>query len=855
MVLQRGKPNPVWGQGAAAGAEVTVELLDPAKGRQVAAASARADARGHWRVKLPMGPEAITTPHTLKISSGNNFVALADVLVGDVWLCAGQSNLTHGVAHNANTDASKPWSHKSNIGWVLPDPKPAVDSGIRHFGLEKKAPADFDTPRDEFLNERDGDPYVENVWKRAEPEIAGEFTAIGFYFARAWREAKLRAGENVPVGLVRVGWGGTVTETWMSKESLLSRPDFAAKRRELAGSGTTTERQRANRPSACFNTRVHPLAGLALHGVIWSQGESNSGQYALFHAELSVMIANWRELFENPQLPFVIMQTPSIPRSSKTGEAQVYPWLRVAQAAVARTMPNAYIVSTLPLGALSPTPSNTDLEIHCRTKHLIAPHAALVVRKNLDGEKILAEGPRVKEVTVKGNKIVAKFETDGAGLATDDKLPPRGFEIAGEDGVYQKPDTVGIDGDSVELASDKVPSPAAVRYGWSNQGHAISEKSAPEADEYPPTANMATRQVADIGVQLPMQPFRWETKRVGKIIAEENFTDAFDKSPWDANVFERTIGLRRLAGGEIERTRDIASECITYRFEKPVVDFSIVTKLSHKVPVLEPDPRRIYVSVSNDGKNWSLPLPPAMSWKPEGKASTYDVKGAPPRGLLDKKPTWLRVTIVGSAVTKAEQTRLVSVNVLTSTTREAAAYPWKNAVLNEGIREKAEVPAALEKSADKLPEIDAGRMKDAVYRAGKSDDLDNLSRANFAEGLARVTTGAFDGDAGRVMPMKVGETGILIYRVAGVSAVKLKIYHYGQKARETVKLSVSNDGKNWTAARLDYGKSESVSEKKGWFRSWAKSAAGAMDDARFARVEMEGGKATWLASLGEVVFE
>ncbi|MDR1789820.1 MAG: sialate O-acetylesterase [Opitutaceae bacterium] len=676
MVLQRGMENPVWGQGAAPNATVTASLRDASAA--LATASTRADSQGRWRLRLPIPNAPVASPLTLTIASDNASLTLADVLVGDVWLCAGQSNLTHAVAHNADTDTSRPYSHKSKTTWRLPDPNPALDSGIRHFGLERKIPANFNDPLDDFIPDLDNDPAVENTWKRATPETAGEFTAIGFYFARAWRAAKLRSGQNIPVGLLRVGWGGTRIESWLDARTLASRPDFAARRAELAGSGPTPEKLRSNRPSACFNSRVHPLAGLALRGVLWSQGESNSGTHALYRAELPALISSYRKLFQNPDLPFLILQTPSIPRSSRLGENQPYPWLREAQAETARSTPRVFLVSTLPLGSTQPSPNNTDAEIHCRTKHLIAPFAALAARAGIDGENIPAQGPRFLSATFSANAVTATFDTSGAGLATSDNLPPRGFEIADASGRWLKPASVTLGENTVTLSAPGLPDPAGLRYGWSNQGHALSEKSAPDADEYPPTANLSSRLPADTGDRLPMQPFRFETKTIGATFDAPALDDRFDRSPWDAALHSRTLGLRRATDGTVERTRAIATEHLSYRSARPITGFTLHAILAHKNPVATPDPSRLYVSVSNDGENWTLPVPLVLSTNATAKTTVHATTCRPPAGLLANAPTWLRVTLNGSAITTETQTRLARVELRTGTPVEAFPWPTQN---------------------------------------------------------------------------------------------------------------------------------------------------------------------------------
>ncbi|MBC8040090.1 MAG: sialate O-acetylesterase, partial [Opitutaceae bacterium] len=306
-VLQREKPIPVWGT-ADAGEKVSVTF-----GGQTVATTA--DAAGKWRVDLPAQP-ANATPADLVIA-GKNTVTLANVVVGEVWLASGQSNME--------------WSINNTFDKAIDVPASAKFPLIRHIKIKKTV---ADSPASTAAIDR-------NTWEVAGPATTGNFSAVGYYFAKDLYELL-----NVPVGIIGSNWGGTPVESWISAEAYQSVPAEAAKVTERwtkvladypankakfeADFATWKEEQAAakaanqpftkrapnapqgpghpNTPMGLNNAMIAPLVPYALRGAIWYQGESNAGRASEYRALFSAMITGWRSQFAQGDFPFYWVQ-------------------------------------------------------------------------------------------------------------------------------------------------------------------------------------------------------------------------------------------------------------------------------------------------------------------------------------------------------------------------------------------------------------------------------------------------------------------------------------------------------------------------------------------------------------------
>lgn len=449
-VLQRDKPIPVWGK-ADAGEKVSVTFA----GKTV---STTADAAGKWRVDLP-AQAASATPADLVIK-GNNTVTLANVVVGEVWIASGQSNME--------------WSVNNTFDKVIDVAASARNPLIRHIKIKKSV---ADAPADTVAIDR-------NTWEVASPGTTANFSAVGYYFAKDIYEIT-----GVPVGIIGSNWGGTQIEPWISAETLASNPAFAvvaerwaktvadyparlekypadlaaweAERDAAKAAGKPFTKRAPNkpgepsqspqRPSTLNNAMIHPLLPYAIRGAIWYQGESNAGRANEYNALLSALIADWRAQFGQGDFPFYWVQLANFQNPEGTGWA----FLREAQTKTL-SVPHTGQAVIIDIGDRR--------DIHPRNKKDVGRRLARLALKRDYGFDIIDTGPTFEKAEREGAGFRVSFEKSASGLnAPLNELS--GFELAGEDKVF-KPATAVIEGQTVLVTSAEVPEPVAVRYAW-----------------------------------------------------------------------------------------------------------------------------------------------------------------------------------------------------------------------------------------------------------------------------------------------------------------------------------------------------------------------------------------------------
>lgn len=480
MVLQREMKVPVWGT-ADDGEEVTVTF-------QGQTLTTKAEG-GKWRVNLePL--KASKDPATLTVS-GKNKVEFQNVLVGEVWVCSGQSNMEWSLL---NTDNSEEVISAS------------TNPMIRLFVVQHQI---SETPAE--------DVKAQWQWVQAMPDSVRYFTAVGYFFGR-----EIELTQDVPVGLIQSAWGGTPAEAWTPEASLEEIPEWAnkiknfygpiaAKRDEIAAKykQQVSDWQEASKkakaegkqapnypnapmapglsphwPSGLYNGMIYPIQPFAIRGVIWYQGESNAGDPIWYETLFPAMITSWRKTWGEGDFPFYFVQL--APFWAGNNEGTNYAGLRDSQR---RTL-------ELPNTAMAViTDTVTDVkDIHPRRKKDVGERLALAARQNVHGEKIAGTSPMFSGLTIDGNKAIVSFDTVGGGLeAKDGEL--KGFTIAGADKVFH-PATAVIEGDKVVVSSPAVAQPEAVRFGYKNV----------------PEVNLFTKE------GLPVSPFRSEKdyRRDGK---------------------------------------------------------------------------------------------------------------------------------------------------------------------------------------------------------------------------------------------------------------------------------------------------------------------------------------------------
>ena len=418
MVLQREQEVPIWGW-VDANAQVTVTLGDKS-------ATATADGSGKWLVKLPAMQAG--GPHTVRIESGDESKELKDVLVGEVWVCSGQSNMEWTVAKSDNPEQ---------------EIAAANHPQIRHIKIPRTPAA---TPQNNVES---------SGWTPATPETVAEFTAVGYYFARNLQEEL-----NVPVGIIGSNWGGTRIEPWTPPVGFKQVPalkDIAENLEqypEKRPDGTINQQT----PLALYNGMIHPLLPYAIRGAIWYQGEANVGEGMLYHEKMKALIEGWRSVWNRPDLPFLFVQL--APFRYRNADPQNLPRLWEAQQATL-SVPNTGMAVTVDIGNVE--------DIHPRNKQDVGKRLALWALATVYGrEGIVYSGPLYKSMKVDGNKVLIQFEHTGGGLVARDNQPLTNFQIAGEDRKFVDA-MARIDGDTVVVQSDEVSKPVAVRFAWDQE--------------------------------------------------------------------------------------------------------------------------------------------------------------------------------------------------------------------------------------------------------------------------------------------------------------------------------------------------------------------------------------------------
>ena len=451
MVLQRDLAVPIWGW-ADPGETVTVTIADQSR-------SATADKQGRWMVRLEK--LAAGGPHTLKVA-GSNTVAIEDVLVGEVWVCSGQSNMAMTVSRTVNAEKEIASSDYPQIRMFTSARTPAVE------------PASD----------------VQGSWAVCTPQTVGGFSATGFYFGR-----ELHNDLDVPIGLLHSSWGGTAVEAWTSlpaqQEISELQPVFDAwpavgkwnKRQAMAGyrekvaaweeraerlkeQGKKAPRKptvptdpalNQNRPANLFNGMINPLVPYGIRGAIWYQGERNAkGLAHLYQIQLPTLIADWRARWGQGDFPFLWAQLPNY-KTPQAAPVENDPWVTVQEAMFkSLSVPNTGMAINIDVGEAK--------DIHPKNKQAVGKRLAIWALAKTYGRSHVPSGPLYDDVRFEGSKAVLRFRHVGSGLtAQGGEL--RGFAVAGQDRQFVVA-RARIVGDTVVVSSTDVSQPTAVRYAW-----------------------------------------------------------------------------------------------------------------------------------------------------------------------------------------------------------------------------------------------------------------------------------------------------------------------------------------------------------------------------------------------------
>lgn len=421
MVLQRDMDIPVWGW---ADPKERVEVIFQDKTYKT-----RADQTGKWKVE--MNASSAGGPFTLTIK-GKNTLSLQDVLVGDVWLLGGQSNMEWPLKQTNGADDSIKLADYPNIRLF------EVGHNVSIFPIK-------DVP--------------EASWNLCTPETIADFSAIGYYFGK-----RLHQDLDVPIGLMDINWGGTVSEAWTSSEALSSHQDFEGKVASYQANGEASFQNAENKgpnswPASLYHGMLEPVIPFGIKGALWYQGESNAGRAYQYREIFPLLIKDWRTQWGQGDFPFLWVQLANYKQPVEEPIDSDWAELREAQS-MALSLPNTGQAVIIDKGEAN--------DIHPRDKWTVAERLVQSAKKVAYGQDLVHSGPTFGKMEVEGNKARVIFDNIGSGLKIHDKYGyVQGFAIAGEDQVFHWANAYQ-EGNDIIVFSEKVPNPKSVRYGWAD---------------------------------------------------------------------------------------------------------------------------------------------------------------------------------------------------------------------------------------------------------------------------------------------------------------------------------------------------------------------------------------------------
>ena len=460
MVLQQDKPIKIWG------------WAEPGEGISVTfggqSAQIIVDKEGRWEIEL----EAIKVdkgPHKMTITGTQSLpVELEDILLGEIWVCSGQSNMEWTM-----------WRTHSPI----PEIRRADFPQIRLFHIPRKVSTH---PEED----------VEAEWKICKPATIRDFSAVAYYFGR-----EIHKKLDVPVGLISTRWGGTRIEPWTPTAGFKSVPELHGILEEIKAANEEYQKdmkkflpnlkkwaelselalskgktlplqpeipQHANQnpqaPTSLYNAMVHPLIRFAIRGAIWYQGEANRNDGSIYTKKMEALINGWRNVWQVGDFPFYYVQLAPFnygylidDEESDTLDFYRLPLIWEAQSNALK-IPNTGMAITTDITNLN--------DIHPRNKRDVGYRLSLWALAKTYGQKDLVySGPLYQSMAIEGNKIRIRFQHVGSGLISLDDQPLSWFEIASQDKIFYKA-RAEISGDSVLVLSERVSEPVAVRFGW-----------------------------------------------------------------------------------------------------------------------------------------------------------------------------------------------------------------------------------------------------------------------------------------------------------------------------------------------------------------------------------------------------
>ena len=440
MVLQQGIQNKVWGK-ADPSEPVTVTI-----GSQVHSTTAGAD--GLWHVLLDPIQE-YGGPHTLSIQ-GKNTVTISDVLIGEVWVCAGQSNMQWGINNTNDADLEKA-AARFPTSRLLSVPQVGTQEPQWNFN---------------------------GKWAVCSPDTVGGFSAVGYLFGR-----QLQQTLGVPIGLINNAWGGSAAEAWIKRDKIAANEKLKSLHQrwiKMEAEKPESGQMKGNaRPGNIHAGVLTPSIGYGIRGAIWYQGEANAGRAYQYRELFPFMIKTWREEWGIGDFPFYWVQLADF-QAEKTepGESD-WAELREAQTMTMKALPNTGEAVIIDIGE--------GKDIHPKNKQDVAKRLARwALAETYKVPGIPCRSPLYKGIEKQGNAILVAFENVIGGWRPFDVKEPRGFTIAGADKKFVAATAKILADGRIEVMSEAVVDPVAVRYAWAHN----------------PVCNMYS------GAGLPLTPFR-----------------------------------------------------------------------------------------------------------------------------------------------------------------------------------------------------------------------------------------------------------------------------------------------------------------------------------------------------------
>ena len=460
MVLQQKQANRVWGWGDA-GDRISVAIAGQKK-------SATVGDDGKWEVTLDPMPAG--GPHRLEIS-GHDKISFDNVMVGEVWICSGQSNMAWSVDRANDPDLEALTANFPNIRLI----------SVPQVGTQEPK-ADFN-----------------GKWQVCTPQTVEQFSAVGYFFGR-----RLHQTLDVPIGLIDNAWGGSACEAWINRDKLEANARFEklmehweGVEKKLADEGADPRKARQltgnQRPANIYNGVLKPTIGYGIRGAIWYQGESNASRAYQYRDLFPFMIETWRDEWQQGDFPFYWVQLADFRQEEQLQAESSWAELREAQS-MAMKLPNTGEAVILNLGEAT--------DIHPKNKQDVAKRLARwALAKDYGYTDLVHRSPVYTSMEKKEGAIVLTFDHVGGGLDTFDVVEPIGFTIAGsnKEFVLAKAELVGKGGGirQIRVSHPSVPDPVAVRYAWADN----------------PVCNVQNRE------GLPLTPFRtdsWDGVTAGK---------------------------------------------------------------------------------------------------------------------------------------------------------------------------------------------------------------------------------------------------------------------------------------------------------------------------------------------------